>query len=160
MAPSPSTGPLIAYITVPTTETFYNLTLNKDASGYYAYIYNYTLKTTGALSLTKGYFNNSGSGTLEAQGNVTVGANYGSSNNTPLLFDGGNTQTFDLTGATAAFNGSITINKSGGQVNLNSDLTMSAGNNLTLTAATLNLNGHTVTVDCPTCSPEIRHANG
>ena len=65
--------------------------------------------------------------TLEAQGNVTVGTNYHTSNNMPLLFDGGNTQTFDLTGATAAFNGSITINKSAGQVNLSSDLTMAAG---------------------------------
>ena len=31
---------------------------------------------------------------------------------------------------------------------------MATGYNLTLTAATLNLNGHTVTVDCPSCGPE------
>ena len=146
-------GTSYSLINVPTTETFYNLTLNKGISGYYAYIYNDTLKTTGALSLTKGYFYGYGSDTLEAQGNVTVGANYSTSNNAPLLFDGGNTQTFDLTGATNVFNAAITINKSGGQVNLSSDLTMAAGYDLTLTAATLNLNGHTVTVDCPSCSP-------
>ena len=45
------------------------------------------------------------------------------------------------------------MNKTGGQVNLNSDLTMATGYNLTLTAATMNLNGHTVTVDCPSCGP-------
>ena len=147
-------GGFNSYITVPTTETFYNLTLNKDSSSFYGYIYNYTLKTTGALSLTEGYFFNDGSATLEAQGNVTVTANYSTSNNAPLLFDGDNTQTFDLTGATNVFNAAITMNKTGGQVNLNSDLTMATGYNLTLTAATMNLNGHTVTVDCPSCGPE------
>jgi len=141
-------GGFNSYITVPTTETFYNLTLNKSASYYYGYIYNYTLKTTGALSLTQGYFNNGGSGTLEAQGNVTVGANYGSSNNTPLLFDGGNTQTFNLTGATAVFSANITVNKSGGEVGLASDLVMGAANqNLTITGGTFDLSGKNLTVN-------------
>ena len=75
---------------------------------------NATLKTTGTLSLTQGYFYNYyGGNTLEAQGNVTVSSNYHASNNMPLLFDGGNTQTFNLTGATDVFNASITVNKSG-----------------------------------------------
>jgi uncharacterized protein (AIM24 family) len=140
---------------VNTTEIFYNLTLNKGNTAYYVTIaYGDTFKITGALSLTRGYFYAYGSNTLEAQGNVTVGANYNSGNSVPLLFSGGNTQTFDLTSATDVFNASITINKSAGQVNLSSNLTMDAsGQTLTLTAATLNLNGHTVTVNCSTCDP-------
>ena len=74
-------------------------------------------------------------------------SNYNTNSNVRLLFSGGNTQTFDLTGAADVFNAGITINKSGGQVNLSSDLTMDVdGQTLTLTAAALNLNGHTVTV--------------
>ena len=84
---------------------------------------------------------------------MTVTGSYGSGNNVPLLFSGGNTQTFNLTGGTGAFDANITVNKSGGQINLSSDLVLDAGNNLTLTAGTLNLNGRTVTVDCSTCDP-------
>ena len=133
---------------VNSTETFYNLTLNKGNVAYYVTMANGdTFKITGALSLTRGYFYAYGSNTLEVQGNVTVTSNYNTSSTVPLLFSGGNTQAFDLTGATDVFNSNITINKSGGQVNLSSDLTMDVdGQTLTLTAATLNLNGHTVTV--------------
>ena len=145
-------------IDVNSTETFYNLTLNKAASSWYMFIANNdVLRVTGALSLTSGYFSGSGSATLEAQGNVTVTGNYYAGANVPLLFSGGNAQTFDLSGATSQFDAAITVNKSGGQINLSSDLTMDAGAPLTLTAGTLNLNGRTVTVDCssPTCDPEV-----
>ena len=66
-------------------ETFYNLTLNKSNTAYYMWISsNDTLKTTGALSLTRGYFYGSSGSSLEAQGNVTVGSYYNTSNNVPF----------------------------------------------------------------------------
>jgi len=72
---------------VNSTETFYNLTLNKSNTAYYVTIASGdTLKTTGALSLTRGYFYAYGSNTLEAQGDVTVTANYNTNSSVPLLF--------------------------------------------------------------------------
>jgi hypothetical protein len=134
---------------VNVTETFYNLTLNKSNTLFYMTIaYGDTLKTTGTLSLTRGYFYAIGSNTLEAQGNVTVGTGYyDTSNQVPLLFSGGNIQSFNLTGATAVFNANITVNKSGGEVDLASDLVMDADNQgLTLTAGTFDLSGRNLTV--------------
>ena len=141
-------GTTYATSDVNTIETFSNLTLNKSNTAYYVIVSsNDTLKVTGTLSITRGYFYGYGGSTLEAQGNVTVTSYYNITSNVPLLFSGGNTQTFDLTGATDVFNANITVNKSGGEVGLASDLVMDADSqNLTISAGTFDLSGRILTV--------------
>jgi ethanolamine utilization microcompartment shell protein EutS len=98
----------------------------------------------GLTTFTNGYVN---TGTLEARGNVIVLSTY-SGGNAPLLFSGTNIQTFDLTGATGNYNGKITTNKTGGQVNLLSDLVVDAvSQDFTIQQGTFDLNGHNLTVN-------------
>ena len=65
----------------------------------------------------------------------------------PIVFSGSGTQTFDLTGATSVVNGDITINKTGGEVDLLSALVMDAASqDLTITQGTFDLSGQNLTV--------------
>ncbi|MGH7198573.1 MAG: beta strand repeat-containing protein, partial [Candidatus Omnitrophota bacterium] len=62
-------------------------------------------------------------------------------------FTGTSGQTFDLTGATALFNGNITVNKTSGTVTLLSDLILDlAGQDLTITSGTLDLGANNLSV--------------
>ena len=132
-------------IDVNTSETFYNLTLNYSAGINPNFSTGDVFKTVGTLALISGFFTGS-TCTLEAQGDVTVGASYYTNNNVPLLFSGAATQSFDLTGATDVFNASITVNKTGGAVNLASALVIDAtSQSLTITAGTFDLSGNNLT---------------
>ncbi len=132
-------------------ETFYSLTVNKTSGGYIAMIsINDRALINGNLTLTNGSIhpNNSGEAKiLEVLGNVTVASTFiEAATSITLKFSGSATQYFDLTGATALFNGKIEIDKSGGSVILSSNLTMDAsGQHLSLTSGTLNLNSFTLT---------------
>ena len=133
-------------INVMATETFYNLTLNKSAGNYPNIQGTDILKTIGTLTLTSGFFYTSTGASLEAQGNVVVGSNYGTQRYLTLNFTGSAVQTFDLTGATSSWGGDIIVNKAGGQVNLLSALIVNESNqSLTITAGTFDLNGYNLT---------------
>ncbi|MFA6027570.1 MAG: Calx-beta domain-containing protein [Patescibacteria group bacterium] len=132
-----------ATLNVATTETFHDLQFNSTYGWTYTISSGDTIVTTGLLSLTEGYIS---VGTLEAQGDVTVSSGY-DGGTSPLNFKGGNTQSFDLTGATGLYNADITVNKSGGAVNLASALVMDASNqDLTIQEGTFDLNNNALTV--------------
>ncbi|HBY73402.1 MAG TPA: hypothetical protein DEG44_01790, partial [Candidatus Kerfeldbacteria bacterium] len=64
-----------------------------------------------------------------------------------LTFTGSGTQTFDLTGAEGLFNGDIHVDKSGGEVDLLSDLTMNAsGQDLVIREGTFDVSGFALSV--------------
>jgi len=103
-----------------------------------------TMIVAGTLAFMSGGIN---SGTIEARGNATVASAY-SGGSTFLAFTGSNTQSFNLTGATGNYDGKITVNKTGGQVNLLSALVMDAANqDLTIQQGTFNLNGNDLNVN-------------
>ncbi|MFM9944521.1 MAG: T9SS type A sorting domain-containing protein [Bacteroidia bacterium] len=132
-------------------ETFYSLTVNKNSSYYLTmYLTNDRILVNGNLNLTNGavYSWNGGQNKiLEVLGNVTVANTFtGTGTEITLKFSGSATQYFDLTGATAVYDGKIEINKSSASVILSSNLTMNAsGQDLNLASGTLNLNGYTLT---------------
>lgn len=103
-----------------------------------------TLTAAGTLTLTDGIIN---TGTLEAQGNVTVAA--GADGGTAALtFSGGNAQTYTDNGGTKT-TGTVTVNKTAGSaVTLATNMTYTGtGQDLTVTAGTLDLAGFTLTVN-------------
>ncbi len=65
--------------------------------------------------------------TLEVAGNVTVESGHDGGNGL-LIFKNGNAQNFDLTGATANFNGDIKLKKTANNISLLSDLQMDGAN--------------------------------
>ncbi len=134
-----------ASMDVASTETFYNLTINKNHSTYLEVAASDRLISTGTLTLVNGYASyNTTAGYFEAQGNVAVGIGWDGGNE-PLVFTGTANQNFDLTGAEIYFNASVTINKSSGIVTMLSSLYLNgSGEHLYLTSGTLNLNGYTV----------------
>ncbi|MBI1907859.1 hypothetical protein HYS28_00365 [Candidatus Uhrbacteria bacterium] len=126
---------------VSTSITFNNLKINKGLNQV-TITSGDTLIVVGLLELYDGRFQ---TGTLEARGDVTIGTGY-AANTAPLLFSGSATQTLTMTGA-AVFNADITVNKSGGQVNLSGTLTMDAANqDLTIQEGTFDLNGSSLSV--------------
>lgn len=127
---------------VSVNETFYNLIVNKG--GFQGTITSGdTFIVLNTLTLTNGRF---ATGTLEAQGSVTVGSGY-DTGTAVLTFSGSATQTFTLTGAEALFDGDINVNKSGGAVNLASALTLNTANqDLTIQEGTFDLNGFALSV--------------
>lgn len=127
-------------INVSTSETFYNVTMDKG-NFLQTISAGDTIVVTGALNLTNGRF---GTGTIQAQGSVTVAPTYDSDTST-LKFTGNASQTFTLTGAEALFDGPITIDKSGGTVTLASGLTMNAGKAFTMTNGTFDMAGYAFT---------------
>lgn len=130
---------------LPTTLTVQNFTVNRGGS-IFTLGSGDTLVVTGTLALNTGQLS---AGTFEARGNVTVGSL--SANTMGLLFSGSSAsglanQTFDLTGATSSFNGSVTINKSEGVVTLGSAFVLDqSGANLTVTSGALQLAGYALT---------------
>jgi hypothetical protein len=144
---TPNNGTVIftgssATIDVPGSITFNNLTINKTNGQTLTIAAGDTLITTGLLTLTNGLF----AGTLEAQGNVSVGVGWDTAGQTaPLQFTGSASQTFTVNPAT--FANPITVNKTGGSVNagttsftLSSAFTLTNGT-FTSTTGTLTFSG-------------------
>ncbi|MBU1126103.1 hypothetical protein KJ758_00665, partial [Patescibacteria group bacterium] len=128
---------------VDTTETFYNVTIDKNTAGSVTISSGDTMVVTNNLYLTDGL---TSIGDFAVQGNVVVHPDW-DGGSAKLNFTGSNTQTFDLTGATDKYNGDIFTNKSGGQVNLSSDLTMDANNqDFIIEEGTFDLNSHHLSV--------------
>ena len=136
------------YLDVSSSETFFNLTLNKStASNFCDVANNDILIILGTLAYTTGYFNVHGSSYLDARGNVSMGT-LPFNNQMPIKFTGSANQTFTLTSSYDQFDADITINKSAGySVSLASNLILNHSNqDLTITSGTLDLNGNTLTV--------------
>lgn len=128
-------------VNVPTTETFYNLTIDKTSAWQVNISSGDTLVVTGTLTLTDGSFN---TGTTQAEGNVTVGSGF-DGGSTALVFAGSSIQTLAL-GTAGSFNGDITVNKSGGAVELASALTVDASSqDLLIVEGVLDTSGFTLT---------------
>ncbi len=134
----------------PATETFNNLTINKDGN-VLTLGAGKTFIVSGTLLLQDGLFD--GAGTIQALGNVTVSPTFDGGTGT-LLFSGSASQTFDLTGATTLFDGPVAVDKSGGEVNLASSFTVETGRSLTLTEGTFDLNGNNLTTTGATFTVE------
>ena len=131
------------------SETFYNLKFDKGGNNYV--LINGTddrMISLGTLtfslgSVSSGYIWNK---YIEAQGNVVVLNTFGTvTEYVTIKFTGTANQNFDLTNATSSIDGTITIDKSLGQVTLLSGLLMDSNRGLNLTSGTLNLNGQTLT---------------
>ncbi|MFH1354515.1 MAG: hypothetical protein ABIH36_04535 [bacterium] len=137
------------YTTITGSHTLDNVNLYKSNNYVVTIADNNTLTVAGTLTLTDGIINQTtipAAGSISAQGNVTVASTFDGGTGS-LVFAGSATQTFDLTGAAALFNGDITVNKSGGQVNLASALTMDATNqDLTIEEGTFDIAGNNLTV--------------
>jgi hypothetical protein len=120
---------------VITTTSFYNVTFNGTnycgiPGAIFAMLAGDTIEVTRNLLFKEGYFN----GIIECRNNVTVNSTFDGGTGT-LIFDGtsGN-QNFDLTGATNLYDGPIKVNKTSGNVILQSILLMDgAAQTLTLT---------------------------
>ena len=136
-------------IDVATTETFYNLTTKGYGSSAITIPSGDTLVVLGTFTMSGYNTSNKGvlnTGIIEARGNVIVDS-LAAGGTATLVFGGSGTQTFDLTGATALFNGDIKVNKSGGQVNLASTLTMDAASqDLIIEEGTFDINNNTLAV--------------
>ncbi|MBI1883116.1 MAG: hypothetical protein HYS08_02790 [Chlamydiae bacterium] len=139
-------------VDVNTTETFYELEINKtsstDADDNVTLTGTDSLIVTSKLTLTDGQvYGGDSTAALDAQGDVTVGSSY-SGGTSALNFSGGNSQSFDLTGGTNRFDSTVTINKTAGStVTLASDLILdNTGQDLTLSQGTLNISTKNLTV--------------
>lgn len=132
-------------IDVATSETFKNLTIERTSDVSAITISSGdTLIVTGTLSLTNGVVN---TGTLEAQGAVTISSTFDSSS-ASLTFTGTANQTFTDSGTGSKPTGTWTINKSSGTVTLATAMVVNAtGQDLTITSGTLDLAGFNLTVN-------------
>jgi fibronectin-binding autotransporter adhesin len=117
------------------TTTFSNVNFNGAASG--------TNKTisggfvvAGTLTLTNGTVE---TGTIEAQGNVTVASTF-DGGTAALSFTGTGAQSFSFTAGILP-SGDWTINKSSGTLTLLNSITLAAAQGVIITAGTLDLNG-------------------
>ncbi|MFH1024237.1 MAG: FN3 associated domain-containing protein, partial [Planctomycetota bacterium] len=109
-----------------------------------------TLTATGALTCASlnGASVVINGGTLEAQGDINVTTSalfYGS---TAFNITGGANQTWTYNGGTNTFRYSPTVNKTGGEIALASNLSLNySGQDLAVTAGTFNLAGYNLTVN-------------
>jgi hypothetical protein len=133
---------------VATSGVFHHVTLNKTNNFQLNVGSGDTMTMEGDLVITDGrIIAGNTSSIVVVQGNIDIEA---AMDITPidLQLTGGNVQTFDMTGAEALWDGHITINKSGGQVNLLSNITVNASNkDFILTAGVLDMNGNDLTVN-------------
>src|SRR6185503_816807 len=117
------------------TETFNNLTVNLSTTNL-TIASGDTLIVGGTFTHTNGFIN---TGTIEAQGAVTIGA-LADGGTGLLTFTGTANQTY--TQGADAMDGLVTVNKVSGTVTLASAVTWNAGSqNLTVTSGTLDLAG-------------------
>lgn len=130
-------------IDINSTQSFYNFTVNKS-SGTATIATGDTLVIDGTLTLTDGVLSG---GTVQAQGDVTIGA-AANGGTTVLQFTGTTaTQNFTDSGGTKT-SGNITVNKSSGEVKLLTAMSYNnSGQTLTVTSGTLNLNSFALTVN-------------
>jgi len=139
-----------ASLTITGSHTLDNVNFNGGSAVNYTIANSNTLTVAGTLTLTDGLINQTtipATGSVSAQGNVTVGSTWDGGTGT-LVFSSSGTQTFDLTGAEALFNGDVKVNKSGGQVNLASTFTADAASqDLIIEEGTFDLNGNNLTVN-------------
>ncbi|MEK7540560.1 MAG: hypothetical protein AAB558_04915, partial [Patescibacteria group bacterium] len=127
-----------------TNETFGAVTMSASHNTTKTIATGDSMIVTGTLTLTDGRW---ATGTIEAQGDVTVGTGFDTVPGAPLKFTGGATQTFTLTGAEALLDADITVNKSGGAVNLASALTMNANSqDLIIQEGTFDLSSYALSV--------------
>lgn len=127
------------------TLTFNNLEVNISSAVSILNLNSDTMRVDGSLTLTKGVVS---SGVLDVRGSaVTIASTFGSGTAT-MVFGGSAVTTFTLTGAEGLFNGDITVNKSGGAVELASTLTLDAsGQDLVIEEGAFDLNGNDLTVN-------------
>lgn len=126
------------------SQTFQNFTVNA-ASGWTLTIgAGDTIYVPGNVTFTNGLVS---AGFIDVKGNVTVGSTY-DGGTTPLHFTKSGDQTFDLTGGTALYNGSIYLNKASGKVTLLSNLTLDAASqDLIMLKGDFDVAGYALTVD-------------
>ncbi|MEK7183471.1 MAG: hypothetical protein AAB776_02430 [Patescibacteria group bacterium] len=126
---------------VDVTQSFNDVTLNTTA---FSIASGDTLLVLGDYTCTNG---TSSGGTLEARGDVTLSSGCDIST-TPLLFSGGAVQLFAESTASQSLDGAVTVNKSGGQVNLTTTLDLNSTTHvLTIQEGTFNLNGQNLIID-------------
>ncbi|MCK4946098.1 MAG: hypothetical protein KAS59_07535, partial [Alphaproteobacteria bacterium] len=125
-------------IDVDSTETFNNVSVNKttDVSDTLTITSGDTIVATGTLNLTDGEVD---TGTIEAQGDVTVGASF-NQGNAPMTFSGTNDQTITLTSDNLP-TGTLTVNKSSNTATTSGTLTLTGA--LTIQEGTFSLGGDT-----------------
>jgi len=123
---------------VATTETFNNVSVNKttDVSDTLTITSGDTIIITGTLNLTDGEVD---TGTIEAQGDVTVGASF-NQGDAAMTFSGTNAQTITLTSDNLP-TGTLTVNKASNTATTSGTLTLA--NVLTIQEGTLALGGDT-----------------
>ncbi|MCK5566136.1 MAG: hypothetical protein KAJ07_12910, partial [Planctomycetes bacterium] len=125
-------------VDVDSTETFYNVTVNKttDVSDTLTITSGDTIVVTETLNLTDGEVD---TGTIDSEGNVTVGAsfNQGDAN---MEFSGTSAQTITLTSDNFP-TGTLTVNKASNTAATSGTLTLTGV--LTIQEGTLSLGGNT-----------------
>ncbi|TSC72128.1 MAG: RTX toxins and related Ca2+-binding domain [Parcubacteria group bacterium Gr01-1014_38] len=132
-------------VNVVTSLTLNNLTINCPTAGSGMDIATGdTLIVAGTFTQTNGFLN--GPGALEPRGNVTI-ATTADGGDVALTFAGTAAQTYTNNGGNEP-DGTYTINKTAGTVTLATNMDISAvGQDLTVTAGTLNLAGFNLTVN-------------
>lgn len=129
---------------VTTTITTNGLVLGDVNFAGNSYTLSDVMNVGGTLTFSVNTTAPSGAG-INAQGNVVLTAS--NSIALPLTFSGSAVQNVTYT-AGATPNGAITVNKSGGSVSLQSNLSFNAANQaLTLTAGSVLMNGHNLTIN-------------
>jgi hypothetical protein len=133
--------------TLTGSTTFYNLKFGSNAQAF-TIASGSTFTAAGLLSLGDGgNFEYVNGGALAAAGDVFLPAN-SAGGSAQLLFVGSNTQNYYNTTGATNLSGTWTVNKTGGQVNLNNDLTINSGGTqiLNVAAGTINLNNYNLNV--------------
>ena len=129
-------GSLDTTLMVPASLTLNNITVNKMSSISVAFDSTSTLVATGTLTLTDGVINNNaGTGTIDAQGPVSIASTF-DGGSAKLSFSGSANQTFTNNGG-ANPTGTWTVNKSSGKVTLASNLILTNSQPLNITSGTL-----------------------
>ncbi len=137
-------------IDVNSTETFYNLTIGDSSSSSWtkAVANSDTLNVSNNLVLSNGIFSQTtipSTGSVSVSKDVTVETGF-DGGTAKLVFAGGSNQNFSLASA-GLFNADIAVNKSGGEVDLLSALTMDAsGQDLIIQEGTFDLSGFALSV--------------
>ncbi|MCK4944681.1 MAG: hypothetical protein KAS59_00250, partial [Alphaproteobacteria bacterium] len=125
-------------LNVAATETFNDVTINKttDVSDTLSITSGDTIVVTGTLNFTDGEVD---TGTVEAQGDVTVGASF-NQGSAAMTFSGTNAQTITLTSDNLPA-GTLTVNKLSNTVTTSGTLTLAGA--LIIQEGTLSLGGST-----------------
>ncbi len=128
------------------TETFYNLTINKNGGQTQNVAASDIIKTVGTLTLYDGLASYIASaGYFDVEGPLSISSSYWDGGTLPIKLMGSADQSFTIPSNYAQ---DLTINKSGGTANLSANLTLSNANqDLIIAAGTLDLNGYNLTVN-------------